>query len=285
VKKAIPLMNYTYILRCTDGTLYTGWTNDLKNRVGAHNSGTGCKYTRTRTPVELVYHEEFKDRRDAQRREYRIKQLARQEKERLIESYSEVRTMYFEYSEVETEYLKLRDKRLGEAIDKVGHIDREVNNNLFSSVVHHIVGQQISSAALKTVWSRLNEKLGAVNAETVCSASRAEIQACGITFKKADYIKDFAEKVQSGKFDIDALRDMPDEDVIKELSALNGIGVWTAEMLLIFCLQRPNVVSYGDLGIQRGMRMLYHHKKIDRAQFDKYARRYSPYCTVASLYL
>jgi DNA-3-methyladenine glycosylase II len=196
-----------------------------------------------------------------------------------------VQVMYFEYGDKETDYLKRKDKKLGAAIDKIGHINREVDSGLFSSVVHNIVGQQISSAALKTVWARLTDKLGAIAPDTLCAVSREEIQACGITFKKADYIKDFAEKVQRGEFDVDALRDMPDAEVISKLSALKGIGVWTAEMLLIFCLQRPDVMSYGDLGIQRGMRMLYHHKEIDRALFAKYARRYSPYGTVASLYL
>ena len=193
--------------------------------------------------------------------------------------------MYFEYGDAEIEYLKRKDKRLGEAIDAIGHIDREVDGDLFSSVVHHIVGQQISSAALKTVWTRLAAMLGAVNAETVRAASREETQACDTTFKKADYTKDFAGKVQSGEFDIDALRNMPDAEVAARLSALKGIGVWTAEMLMTFCLQRPDIVSYGDLAIQRGMRMLYHHRKIGRKLFDKYARRYSPYGTVASLYL
>jgi DNA-3-methyladenine glycosylase II len=193
--------------------------------------------------------------------------------------------MYFEYGEAETEYLKRKDKRLGAAIDAIGHIEREVNPDLFSSVIHHIVGQQISSAALKTVWARLNEKLRDITAKTVCSASREDIQACGITFKKADYIKDFAEKVQSGEFDIDALRNMHDTEVAVELSALKGIGVWTAEMLMIFCMQRPDILSYGDLAIQRGLRMLYHHKSIDRKLFEKYVRRYSPYGTAASLYL
>jgi O-acetyl-ADP-ribose deacetylase (regulator of RNase III) len=75
------------------------------------------------------------------------------------------------FDEKETEYLKRKDKRLGEAIDKIGHIDREVNTDLFSSVVHNIVGQQISSAALKTVWMRLAGKLGAVNADTIRAAS------------------------------------------------------------------------------------------------------------------
>jgi putative endonuclease len=75
---------YTYILRCADGSLYTGWTNDLTRRVAAHNSGTGSKYTRSRLPVELVYSEEFKEKQAAQRREYEIKQLPRASKKKLI---------------------------------------------------------------------------------------------------------------------------------------------------------------------------------------------------------
>ncbi|MDR1578895.1 MAG: GIY-YIG nuclease family protein [Synergistaceae bacterium] len=114
-------MNYAYILRCNDGTLYTGWTNDLNRRVHAHNSGTGCKYTRTRTPVELAYYEKFEDKRDARRREYAIKKLPKREKERLIESRKEAQAVYFEYGSTEIEYLKHKDKRLGEAIDAIGH--------------------------------------------------------------------------------------------------------------------------------------------------------------------
>ena len=78
-------MNYTYILRCGDGSLYTGWTNDLEKRIRTHNEGRGGKYTRSRLPVELVYHEEFETKEEAMRREWEIKQLTRAEKERLIE--------------------------------------------------------------------------------------------------------------------------------------------------------------------------------------------------------
>ena len=76
--------NFTYILRCADGTLYTGWTNDLKKRIAAHNAGTGGKYTRCRRPVALVYYETFPTKEEAMRREYAIKQLSREEKEVLI---------------------------------------------------------------------------------------------------------------------------------------------------------------------------------------------------------
>jgi putative endonuclease len=78
--------HYIYILRCADDTLYTGWTTDVRKRVETHNSGKGAKYTRARLPVELVYTEEFDDKVEAQKREYAIKQLARTEKESLIES-------------------------------------------------------------------------------------------------------------------------------------------------------------------------------------------------------
>ena len=71
----------------------------------------------------------------------------------------------------------------------------------------------------------------------------------------------------------------------RQLARLPGVGVWTAEMLMTFSLQRPDVISYGDLAIQRGLRMLYRHRRVDRKLFDKYRRRYAPHATVASLYL
>lgn len=77
-------MNYTYILKCSDGSLYTGWTNDLERRVKVHNEGKGAKYTKSRRPVELVYYEEFLTKEEAMKREYAIKQLNRKKKDALI---------------------------------------------------------------------------------------------------------------------------------------------------------------------------------------------------------
>lgn len=193
--------------------------------------------------------------------------------------------MYFQYGTRETDYLKSRDKRLAEVIDRIGHVDREVDADLFSSVVHQILGQQISTKGLETLWTRLQNDLGEVTAETLLSAGRDRIQSCGTTFRKADYILDFAAKVDSGEFDIQAVEAMSDDEAIAALTGIKGIGVWTAEMILLFCLQRPDIFSFGDLAILRGLRMVQHHRKIDRKLFEKYRRRYSPYCSVASLYL
>lgn len=193
--------------------------------------------------------------------------------------------MYFQYTTKETDYLSQKDKRLGEAIQKVGPIQREVDTDLFSAVVHHIIGQQISTKAQATIWQRMQEALGSVDADHILAAGVPQLQKLGMTFRKAEYITDFAQKVQNGKFDLEEIWQKPDEEVIRELSSLKGIGVWTAEMILLFCMQRPDVFSYDDLAIQRGLRMLYHHRKIDRKLFAKYRRRFSPYCSVASLYL
>ena len=78
-------MNYIYIVRCSDGTLYTGWTNDLEKRIKAHNEGRGAKYTRARRPVELVYSETLETKEEAMRREYAIKHMTREQKIKLIE--------------------------------------------------------------------------------------------------------------------------------------------------------------------------------------------------------
>ena len=106
-----------------------------------------------------------------------------------------------------------------------------------------------------------------------------------MSLRKAEYIKDFADKIVSGEFDLQAVEKMSDTEAITALSSLKGIGKWTAEMILLFCLQRPDILSYDDLAIQRGLRMLYHHRKITRELFNKYQRRYSPYGSTAAIYL
>lgn len=193
--------------------------------------------------------------------------------------------MYFKYGEKEISYLKNKDKKLAEVIEKVGLIERKTDPELFSALVHHIVGQQISTKAQATIWERMKNSLGAVTPETILNAGADEIRSFGISLRKVEYIKDFARKVHTGEFDIDVAEKMDDDELIKYLTSLKGVGVWTAEMILLFSLERPNVLSLDDLGIQRGLRMVYHHRKIDKKLFGKYRKRYSPYCSVASLYL
>ncbi len=193
--------------------------------------------------------------------------------------------MIFSYGSKELEYLKAKDKKLAAVIEKVGFIERKVDCDLFSSVVHHIIGQQISMKAQATIWGRMQDLLGTVNAQNMVAVDQDKLQSIGISSRKAQYLMDFALKVQRGEFKLEEILKLSDEEAIKQLSSLKGIGVWTAEMILLFCLQRLNIFSFDDLAIQRGLRMLYRHRYIDRERFEKYRRRFSPYCSVASLYL
>lgn len=197
----------------------------------------------------------------------------------------EAEYMYFRYSSDAIQQLKERDPLLGRAIDRIGPVSRQVIPDLFAALANSIVGQQISSKAHATIWQRLVDKLGEVTPETVLACSDEEIQSAGLSYRKVSYIKGIAEKILSGELDIDALHAMSDDEVCRELSKLSGIGKWTAEMLMIFSMERQDILSFDDLAIQRGLRMLYRHRKVTDLLFQKYKRRYSPYASVASLYL
>lgn len=193
--------------------------------------------------------------------------------------------MDFPYGAQEITHLCRKDPKLGAAIERIGHVSREMDPDLFSSVIHHIIGQQISMAAQKTVWERFLHAVPEVTAENVLRLPQEQMQRLGMTYRKAAYIREFAQKVHSGDFDLAALDSMEDSEVLTALSSLRGIGSWTAEMLMIFSMGRPDIVSYGDLAILRGMRMLYGRKTLEHKTFERYRKRYSPYGTTASLYL
>ena len=188
--------------------------------------------------------------------------------------------MDFPYGETEIAYLRARDLKLGAAMDRISPIHREVDPDLFSSVIHHIIGQQVSMAG-----QRRQAAAGTLVPETVAAMPAEALQALGMTRRRALHILEFARKAASGDFDLDALAEMEDREVLARLTSLRGVGPWTAEMLLIFGLRRPDVVSWGDLAILRGMRMLYRKRSIDQRTFQRLQKRYSPYGTTASLYL
>jgi DNA-3-methyladenine glycosylase II len=191
----------------------------------------------------------------------------------------------FRYGQTEIDFLRRRDKILGLAIGEIGKIERGVTPDLFIALVASVASQQISAKAAETVWRRMEERFGAITSEGIASATVEEIQQCGMSHKKAGYIRGIGTAVAEGRLDLHELHDLSDDEVIERLTKLNGVGIWTAEMLLIFSMERPDVVSWGDLAIRRGMMKLYGKETINRAEFERYRKRYSPYGSVASLYL
>lgn len=188
-----------------------------------------------------------------------------------------------EYGEKEMSWLSKRDKKLGAFIERVGFLRRELNKDLFASLVCSIATQQISNKAAETVRARLEEKF-TLTPKALGAATAEEIQSVGISMRKATYIKGLCEAVAGG-LDVEGLRSLPDDEVSAKLLPIKGIGSWTVEMFLIFSLGRLDVVSFGDYAIRKGMMNLYGIKTLDAAKFERYRKRYSPYGTVASLYL
>ncbi|HOT07807.1 MAG: 3-methyl-adenine DNA glycosylase II [Methanosaeta sp. PtaB.Bin039] len=191
----------------------------------------------------------------------------------------------FEYGERELDYLRRRDKRLAEAINRIGMIEREVIPDPFAALINCVVCQQISSQAATTVWRKMQGRFEPIMPQTMARSSIEELQKCGLSSRKAGYIKGIGTAAVQGQLNLAKLRQLPDEDIVRLVSSLDGVGRWTAEMLLIFSMQRPDVVSWSDLGIRRGMMTLYGLDELGRDRFERYRKQYSPYGSVASLYL
>lgn len=200
------------------------------------------------------------------------------------------------------DYLRAHDRRLGAVIDGVGVIERPINSDPFAGVIRHIVGQQISGKAQATIWARLmarialaspnqtispeeNAGLSGPSPESLLALGENGLRSVGMSGVKAARILEVARRTACGEVDFHALAQKTDQEIIDTLVELPGVGVWTAEMLLIFSFGRPNVLSFGDFGIRSGILRLYGHKALPRVRFERYRKRYAPFGTAASLYL
>ena len=191
---------------------------------------------------------------------------------------------YFEYGDTEIQYLKSKDEKMARLIDKVGHIYREIRPNLYYALADSIVGQQISTATHVTIRKRIEDKFGVLTPEIVVNTPDEELKSVGISYRKAGYIKGFSQKIVNGEFDIDSLNNMSDDEVIEKLVSLKGVGKWTAEMMLTFSMARPDVLSYGDLAIRRGVMRLYGLETLSEKKFHDLTDKFAPYRTTAAFY-
>ena len=192
---------------------------------------------------------------------------------------------YFRYGDEEKDYLAGRDPIMKGLIQKHGHIEREINPDPFSALVGSIISQQISTKAAETVEGRLVHRAGGLTAKNLHNLSLEEIKECGLSFRKAGYIKGITEAAISGAVSFEVLKNLSDDEVIKTLVGLKGVGRWTAEMMLIFSLARRDVLSLDDLGIRRGIQRAYGLEEVKKDQPSYFRDLFSPYGTVASFYL
>lgn len=191
----------------------------------------------------------------------------------------------FKYGDVEISFLKNRCSKLGEIIDRMGFLERKIVPDLFVALVSSVVAQQISGKAAETVWKKFVALIGDISPKNILAADPLLMQKCGMSHRKVEYITGIAKAAFDGAVDFHALESMGDNEVIEKLSSLRGVGVWTAEMLLIFSLERPDVLSWGDFAIKKGLMKLHGLESISKAEFEEFRKLYSPYNSIASLYL
>jgi DNA-3-methyladenine glycosylase II len=184
-------------------------------------------------------------------------------------------------------HLKSADPVLAAIIEQVGAYRMNYDDPSFASLAEAIVYQQLHGKAAATIFNRLTDLTGLpLTPDGILKLSEAQMRGAGLSKQKLSYLRDLAAKAHSGEVRFDHLADLPDEEVIRQLTKVKGIGVWTAHMFLMFSLRRANVLPTGDLGIQMAMRKHYRKRKIPKpAQMEKIAKCWEPYRSVACWYL
>lgn len=162
------------------------------------------------------------------------------------------------------------------------------NEDLFQAIIENIIGQQLSSGPADIITQRFIDLFGSETFPTaleIIAMPGEKIRACGTSWAKVAYIKNFCQFVVTGKLDLKKIKFKSNEKVIEELTQVKGIGRWTAEMILIFRLQRPDVFSLGDLGLRTAVSKLYNVDREDLKKIEEISLTWKPYRSIASRYL
>jgi DNA-3-methyladenine glycosylase II len=191
------------------------------------------------------------------------------------------------------EHLRAADPVLGALIDRygpdgLGERREGGQREHYGALVRAIVGQQLSTKAAAAIYRRLADRFGGrePTPQEILADDPEELRAVGLSRAKVTFLRSLAEHVIEGSLELSSLDELPDEEVIAELTAVKGIGVWSAHMFLIFHLGRPDVLAVGDLGIRRAMMLAYGLEGLPSpAAMEEIAERWRPHRTLACRYL
>ena len=185
--------------------------------------------------------------------------------------------------------LSKQDLLIGNLIKSIGNYSIQIHDNLFESLLKSIIYQQLAGNAANAIYSRFLSLYDDTlpTPEQIISTSDTVLRfTVGLSFKKIEYIKNLSTKIISGELNIQVLSDMQDEEVINELVKVKGIGRWTAEMFLIFSLQRKDVFPLDDLGVKKAIKKLYNLSNWPTREYMiEVSSRWKPYRSIATWYL
>lgn len=184
-------------------------------------------------------------------------------------------------------HLKKSDPVLAAIIKRVGPYRMEFGPPEFHSLAEAIIYQQLNGKAAVTIFKRFAALAGEpLTPEGILKLTPEQLRSVGLSKQKSSYLFDMAERARRGELDFTKLPGLSDEEVIKHLTQVKGVGVWTAHMFLMFTLKRPNVLPTGDFGVQMAIKKHYNKRKLPKpAQMEKIAKPWEPYRSVACWYL
>lgn len=179
-----------------------------------------------------------------------------------------------------------KDPVMEKLIAQFGPVKLTQNDDLFMDIISSIISQQLSVKAAATIQSRFEALFGHFpTPEEIIKMDKEKIRECGISYPKVSYIKGISQAVVDKTIILEDLPSLSDEEVVKQLVALKGVGRWTAEMLLIFSLGREDIFSMGDLGLRSAVEKLYNIDRDDLIAIDNIAKNWAPFRSFASRYL
>jgi DNA-3-methyladenine glycosylase II len=184
-------------------------------------------------------------------------------------------------------HLKKSDPVMRGIIERVGVFRMEFGDPTFHSLAEAILYQQLNGKAAVVIFKRFIEQTGdPVTPEGILKLTDVQMRAVGLSKQKTAYLRDLAEKTKAGLLEFERLGELPDEEVIRHLTQVKGVGVWTAHMFLMFTLRRPDVLPTGDYGIQMAIKKHYRKRKLPKPKdMEKIAKPWSPYRSIACWYL
>jgi DNA-3-methyladenine glycosylase II len=186
------------------------------------------------------------------------------------------------------DHIRKNDPILGKILREHGLLDFKAEGDLFEALVESILSQQLAGPAAEAIIRKVRAIYpgGRLLPESVCRTPTRKLRSAGVSPQKLTYLKDLSKRVSRGSIDLESLRAMEDEEVIRVLDEVRGIGPWTVQMFLIFTLGRPNVFPLDDLGVKKGIQQVYSLRDLPKkAEMESLAETWRPYRTVASLYL
>lgn len=196
------------------------------------------------------------------------------------------RTLVFTPDSAEVRHFAGVDPVLASLIGQIGPLTQQLEDDPFESLASAIVAQQLSDAAAATIWRRVVTLLGEVGPERILATPAEDLRGAGLSRSKTAFITDLAERTLDGRLDLTRLATLGDDEVVDALVTVKGIGRWTAEMFLIFCLGRPDVLAVDDGALRATVGWLYGiDGGADREHVAAIGEAWRPYRTAASLYL